>query len=125
MSKLYAAMEETIRIDVTDDRSVTAIQTLVEGSPTNWMFMYAPGAGSNIHDPFGSYTCRTLATKGIPSVRFQFPYMEVGQRRPNSRHTLEATWTKVRQTKRQSTSWSLLRQRKATELGLKLTLPAR
>ena len=88
-------MEETIRIDVTDDRSVTAIQTLVEGSQTKWMFIYAPGAGSNIHDPFGSYTCRTLATKGISSIRFQFPYMEVGQRRPNSKRTLEATWRRV------------------------------
>jgi len=95
LSKLYLATEETISINVADDRSVTAIRTPVEGSPTNWMFIYAPGAGSNIHDPFGTQACRILATKGISCVRFQFPYMEIGQRRPNSRQTVEATWRRV------------------------------
>lgn len=59
------------------------------------MFIYTPGAGSNVHDAFGSHTCRTLATGGISSVRFQFPYMESGRRRPDSGAVLEETWRSV------------------------------
>ena len=59
------------------------------------MFIYAPGAGSNIRDVFGSHLSSTLAAKGISSVRFQFPYMEARRRRPDSRAVLEDTWRSV------------------------------
>ncbi len=88
-------MEETLRINISGDQSVTAVRTFPQGHPRNWMFIYSPGAGSNIHDTFGSHACRTLATKGISSVRFQFPYMESGRRRPDTRHMLETTWCRV------------------------------
>jgi predicted alpha/beta-hydrolase family hydrolase len=60
-----------------------------------WTFIYAPGAGANINDPFGVYACAELAAAGITSCRFQFPYQEAGKRSPDRPDVLEATWRAV------------------------------
>ena len=77
------------------ENTVTAIRSEPEGRPADWTFLYAPGAGSNVHDPFGTFACRELATRGITSIRFQFPYMEEGKRRPDRPAVVEATWRAV------------------------------
>lgn len=59
------------------------------------MVVYAPGAGSNIDDPFGAFLSDRLADEGISTVRFQFPYMESGGRRPDSPAVLEETWREI------------------------------
>ena len=59
------------------------------------MFIYAPGAGSNINDPFGAFLSDRLAEEGISTVRFQFPYMEAETRRPDSPALLEETWREI------------------------------
>ena len=64
------------------------------GAPA-WCWVYAPGAGSSIRDPFGTYASAVLAECGIATVRFQFPYMERGSKRPDAPRTLEATWRAV------------------------------
>ena len=49
-------MKETrIEVLATEGRSVTAITSEPERSRLPWLFVYAPGAGSNVHDPFGTY----------------------------------------------------------------------
>ena len=73
--------------------AVTARETAAGAA--RWLFVYAPGAGSNIHDPFGAYAARVLAEQGIATVRFQFPYMEQGRRAPDRTDLLEATWRAV------------------------------
>ena len=87
--------EETMRIEISEGRSVTAIRTLSDASPVGWLFVYAPGAGSNVNDAFGTFACRHLAERGFATVRFQFPYMEARARRPDRRPLLEATWREV------------------------------
>lgn len=57
--------------------------------------IYAPGAGSNINDPFGAFLSDRLSEEGISTVRFQFPYMEAGTRRPDSPALLEETWREI------------------------------
>jgi predicted alpha/beta-hydrolase family hydrolase len=59
------------------------------------VFCYAPGASSNVHDPFGRFACRELASHGFISFRFQFPYIERGRRVPDRPAVLEATWGAV------------------------------
>lgn len=86
-------LDRSFTVDVSDAGSVTAIRTPAEGA--TWTFVYAPGAGSNIHDPFGAYAARALAARGIATVRFQFPYMEAGRRGPDRTAVLEATWRAV------------------------------
>ena len=80
---------------VSADRTVTALMTQPEGESSGWLFVYAPGAGSNVHDPFGAHACHRLAAEGFSSVRFQFPYMEDGRRRPDRTSVLEATWRRI------------------------------
>ena len=92
--------EETLKITVSDDRSVTAVRTAPNGNSNGWLFFYAPGAGSNINDPFGRYACRFLSARGYVSVRFQFPYKEEGRRAPDRPPVLEATWREVLATQR-------------------------
>ncbi len=72
---------------------MTALRTAASGA--EWTFVYAPGAGSNLRDPFGAYAANALAAAGIATVRFQFPYMEAGRRAPDRPPVLEATWRAV------------------------------
>ncbi len=81
--------EKRQRISV-DAAKVSAVRTVVRGAA--WTFVYAPGAGSNIDDPFGVYAAGALARHGVSTLRFQFPYMEVGRRAPDRTPILEATW---------------------------------
>ena len=82
--------ETTLTIAV-GDGTVTAIASEPEkaGRAT---FLYTPGAGSNVHDPFGKHLCRALATRGVRAIRFQFPYQEAGRRSPDRPAVLEETW---------------------------------
>jgi predicted alpha/beta-hydrolase family hydrolase len=58
-------------------------------------FIYAPGAGSNLDDPFGRYLCAELSREGFEAWVFQFPYMEARRRVPDSPALLESTWNAV------------------------------
>ena len=69
--------------------------TIPDGPRLGRLFVYAPGAGSNINDRFGVYACRRLAAQGFTTVRFQFPYMEARRRRPDRTPLLEETWRHV------------------------------
>jgi predicted alpha/beta-hydrolase family hydrolase len=83
--------ERELRIDVPGSGAVTAIETPATGD-SGRTFLYAPGAGSNVQDPFGRFACRELAARGVRCVRFQFPYKEAGRRTPDRPQVLEATW---------------------------------
>lgn len=73
-------------------REVSALWTKPSGTTTHGCFVYAPGAGSGLNDPFGAYLAERLAADGTSCLRFQFPYAESGQRRPDPPAVLEATW---------------------------------
>src|SRR3990172_6245394 len=94
--------ETTLSIGISDGVSVTAMRSGPEGD-AGWTFLYAPGAGSNVHDPFGRYACRELASRGVRSLRFQFPYQEAGRRSPDRPAVLEATWRAVIEATRPAT----------------------
>lgn len=97
--------EETIQVPLPDRGSVTAIRSLPEGRAPDWLFVYAPGAGSNVHDPFGSRLGRDLAARGLACARFQFPYMESRRSRPDPPGILEDTWRNVLETLGLSAGW--------------------
>jgi uncharacterized protein len=88
------------RVEVPDKGTVTVVRTPPSGRATGWTFVYAPGAGSALADPFGLHASRVLADAGVETVRFQFPYMEVGRRSPDRPDVLEATWRAVLDTVR-------------------------
>ena len=86
--------ERTISVEVPGAGPVTAIASDAIGD-SGWQFIYAPGAGSNVHDPFGTYACRALAEQGIECLRFHFPYHEAGKKSPDRLAILEGTWRAV------------------------------
>jgi predicted alpha/beta-hydrolase family hydrolase len=84
--------ERQSQIAIPGAGAVTVIETEPEGEPAGRRFIYAPGAGSNVHDPFGRFACRELASRGVSCTRFQFPYQEASRRSPDRPALLEATW---------------------------------
>lgn len=84
-----------VRVTVDERRSVTAICHEPEGRANGIVFVYAPGAGSNVDDPFGRYVSGKLASKGFTCLRTQFPYMEEKRRAPDRTAVLEKTWRAV------------------------------
>ncbi len=94
---------DEMTIEVPRAGIVSAVRTAARGA--RWTFVYAPGAGSNVHDPFGAYAARELAKHGVTTVRFQFPYMEAGRRGPDRPLVLEAAWRAVIEAVRDGKTW--------------------
>jgi predicted alpha/beta-hydrolase family hydrolase len=55
------------------------------------LLVFAHGAGAGMHHRFMQDMSACLATVGIATLRYQFPYMEAGGRRPDPRPVLLAT----------------------------------
>ena len=88
--------ETTRRIELANGGSISAIRAEPPtGTDVGWTLIYAPGAGSNVHDPFGRFASRALARSGVVCWRFQFPFQEAGKRGPDRPSVLEATWLNV------------------------------
>ena len=86
--------ESSFKVEVAEGRAVSALRTERQ-APGDWTFVYAPGAGSNLKDPFGAFLAGKLPNAGIGLVRFQFPYSEAGRSAPDRPAVLEATWRAV------------------------------
>lgn len=55
------------------------------------LFVFGHGAGAGMNHPFMRTMVGLLATRGIATFRYQFPYMERGSRRPDRHPLLLAT----------------------------------
>jgi len=84
--------ETVVPVAISDHQTVTAVLTESEVRAASWIFIYAPGAGSNVYDPFGCHLSRRLPASGVAVARFQFPYMELGKRWPDRPAVLEEVW---------------------------------
>jgi hypothetical protein len=93
--------ERELRIEVPGRGAVSAL--LTEAAAGNWLFVYAPGAGSSLNDPFGEYAARILPEAGIAVLRFQFPYQEAKRSGPDRNDVLEASWRAAIETARSET----------------------
>lgn len=89
-----AARTEEIELRV-GDATILAYWTeaAADAVGSGWAFLYAPGAGSNVHDPFGKFLSETLPAAGIALMRFEFPYQQARRRFPDKPSVLEATWS--------------------------------
>jgi predicted alpha/beta-hydrolase family hydrolase len=81
------------RIAVPDHGEVSALQDAAAN--TRCAFVYAPGAGSNLNDGFGTYLASQLPQARVDLWRFQFPYSEAKRSAPDRSPVLEATWRAV------------------------------
>lgn len=54
-------------------------------------YVFAHGAGAGMNHPFMSALSNGLVQRGIATLRFQFPYMEQGSKRPDTPAVAQAT----------------------------------
>ena len=50
-----------------------------------WLLVFGHGAGAGMRHRFMHEMSACLAAAGIATLRYQFPYMEAGSRRPDAR----------------------------------------
>ena len=77
---------------------------LVRPADARLLYVLAHGAGAGMRHPFLETIAHQLAERGIATLRYQFPYMERGTRRPDPPAVAEAT---VRAAVEEAGGWRL------------------
>jgi hypothetical protein len=68
------------------------VSALLERPPDAWLlYVLAHGAGAGMRHSFLESISGALASRGVATLRYQFPYMEAGSRRPDPPTVAEAT----------------------------------
>jgi uncharacterized protein len=63
---------------------------LLQPAGAQWLYLLAHGAGAGMRHRFMTDVARRLATRGIATLRYEFPYMTAGGRAPDPAPRLEA-----------------------------------
>ena len=71
----------SVTITVDDERRVSGLLQVPKGARA--CYVVAHGAGAGMSHPFMAAVASGLAERGIATLRYQFPYMEKGVRRPD------------------------------------------
>jgi uncharacterized protein len=80
---------DQVRIAVNDEVNVSGLMMRVPGARA--CYVMAHGAGAGMTHPFMEAMAGGLAVRSIASLRYQFPYMELGGRRPDRPALAQAT----------------------------------
>jgi predicted alpha/beta-hydrolase family hydrolase len=80
---------QPLDIAVDDSRRVSAL--LEAPGDARACLVLAHGAGAGMNHPFMADVARELAERGIATLRYQFPYMEQGSKRPDTPAVAQAT----------------------------------
>ena len=73
-----------------DGSPVDLSATLDCPSNARWLYVFAHGAGAGIHHAFMESVASALNDRGVATFRYQFPYIEIGKRRPDPPKLLKA-----------------------------------
>jgi uncharacterized protein len=84
-----ATSSEKLAIEIAKAGSVSAL--LTRPSQARACFVFAHGAGAGMTHPFMEAVAAGLCERGIASLRYQFPYMEKGSKRPDPPAIAQAT----------------------------------
>lgn len=79
-------MEAAINIPTTRG-DIDAILSLPEGA--EWLYVFAHGAGAGMQHAFMHAAATGLNDRGIATLRYEYPYMSAGSRRPDRAPVLE------------------------------------
>ena len=86
---MASASAQPVTIVVDEAQSVSG---LLQAPPAaRACYVLAHGAGAGMGHPFMAAISDGLADRGIASLRYQFPYMERGSKRPDSPRVAQAT----------------------------------
>ena len=72
---------ETLQIEIENNGSVSAL--LLRPAQARACYVFAHGAGAGMAHPSMDAIATGLAARGIATLRYQFPYMEKGSKRPD------------------------------------------
>ena len=87
---IAGAASQELRLELAPDGdSVAALLQRPPGAA--WLLVLGHGAGAGMRHPFLAALCARLAARRIATLRYQFPYMEAGRRRPDHARRLEGT----------------------------------
>ena len=86
MSKTAAA---SVKIEIDGSRVVSGL--LMAPASASAGYVFAHGAGAGMAHPFMAAVAEELAARSIASLRYQFPYMEHGAKRPDPPAVAQAT----------------------------------
>jgi len=79
---MTAAAVQPLRIEIAPDASVSAL--LIRPRDARAIYVFAHGAGAGMNHKSMEEVATGLAARGIATLRYQFPYMENGSKRPDS-----------------------------------------
>jgi uncharacterized protein len=83
-----AAIEREVEITLDDGQRVSGL--LIAPEHARACYVLAHGAGVGMRHKFMAAVARGLAERGIATLRYQFPYMERGSKRPDSPKVAQA-----------------------------------
>jgi uncharacterized protein len=78
-------------VDISDGSGIQVSGLLQTPQAARACYVLAHGAGAGMKHPFLAAVAAELATRGIASLRYQFPYMERGAKRPDPPALAQAT----------------------------------
>jgi predicted alpha/beta-hydrolase family hydrolase len=73
---------QSLKLDIENAASVSAL--LLRPDNARACFVFAHGAGAGMSHPFMETVAGGLSERGIATLRYQFPYMEKGSKRPDA-----------------------------------------
>jgi predicted alpha/beta-hydrolase family hydrolase len=77
-----ALTPQKLKIEIANAGSVSALLALPPQA--RCCFVFAHGAGAGMTHPFMETVATGLGARGVATLRYQFPYMEAGSKRPDS-----------------------------------------
>jgi uncharacterized protein len=83
------ASPQPVTIGLDDAQSVSGLLLAPAGARA--CYVMAHGAGAGMAHPFMAAIANELAERGIATLRYQFPYMERGSKRPDTPRLAQAT----------------------------------
>ena len=84
------AVLQDLQLHVGD--SVGAVSGIFHRPDDAWaLYVIAHGVGAGMRHRFMEQIAQALAARGVATLRYQFPYVEAGSRRPDPPGVLEAT----------------------------------
>ena len=86
---MNTAAAQQLTITVSDSNAVSAL--LLRPAPARAIYVFAHGAGAGMTHPSMEAIAAGLAERGIATLRYQFPYMEKGSKRPDPPAIARAT----------------------------------
>src|ERR1700752_3819972 len=86
---MNASDAEPVTVAVDDARSVSGL--FLAPARAHACYVFAHGAGAGMAHPFMERVASELRERGIATLRYQFPYMEQGGKRPDPPQLAQAT----------------------------------